>query len=144
VTSRRWSDDARGRGVAEAGASLPAIKELAELAATPDWVAEEPETHLLPGLRERIAISGLSLDRAEVNSDGALHVALSSTAQLSRREIRQAVWSILGGAVEMTTHVHETKPNGKVTFDVVTGLPPGDGPFATHGHTLRIEVSQPA
>jgi hypothetical protein len=57
VTSRRWSDDARGRGVAEAGASLPAIKELAELAATPDWVAEEPETHLLPGLRERIAIS---------------------------------------------------------------------------------------
>jgi len=123
---------------------LPAIRELATLAEMPDWVAEEPEKHLMPGLRERIEISGLSLDAVAVESDGALHIALSSTTQLSRREIRQSVWSILGGAVEMTTYVHETQANGKVTFDVVTGLPPSDGPFATHGHTMRIEVYQPA
>ncbi|HKC20226.1 MAG TPA: hypothetical protein VKE27_11425, partial [Candidatus Dormibacteraeota bacterium] len=59
------------------------------------------------------------------------------------REIRQSVWSILGGAVEMTTHVRETQSDGRVVFDVVTGLPPG-GRYATDGHSLRIEVSQPA
>ena len=144
MTARRWSDDERGRGVTDANASVPAIQELATLAATPEWVAEEPERHLLPGLRERIDISGLSLDSAEVQADGSLRIGLSSGTKLSRREIRQSVWSILGGAVEMTTHVNETSSDGKVAFDVVTGLPPSDGPFTTHGHTLRIEVSQPA
>ena len=144
MTTRRWSDDQRGRGIADANSRLPAIQELATLAATPDWVAEEPEKHLLPGLRERIQISGLSLDGAEVEADGTLRIALSSGTKLSMREIRQSVWSILGGAVEMTTHVHETGSDGKVRFDVVTGLPPSDGPFSTHGHTIRIEVSQPA
>lgn len=120
------------------------MRELAGLADTPDWVAEDPEKHLLPGLRERIEISGLSLDGVDVQPNGSLHVSLSSGTQLSKREIRQSVWSILGGAVETTTHVHEKNANGKMTFDVVTGLPPSDGPFTTHGHTLRIEVSQPA
>lgn len=144
MTARRWSDDERGRGIADANSSVPAISELAALAATPEWVAEEPERHLLPGLRERIEISGLSLDGAEVQADGSLRITLSSGTKLSRREIRKSVWSILGGAVEMTTHVHETSSDEKVAFDVVTGLPPGDGPFSTHGHTLRIEVVQPA
>jgi hypothetical protein len=144
VKSRRWDTDERGHGVADASASVPAIKQLAVLAETPHWVAEEPEQHLVPGLRERIAISGFSLDDIQVESDGALRVKLSSTARLSRREIRQSVWSILGGAVEMTTHVHETHSDGVITFRVVTGLPPGDGPFASHGHTLLVEVVQPA
>jgi hypothetical protein len=143
MTSRRWDDDRRGRGVADATASVERIKQLAVLAAAPDWVAEEPEKHLLPGIRERVETSGLSLEESTVDPDGAFRVRLASATRLSRREIRQAVWSILGGAVELSTVVTESTSDGEVAFDVVTGMPPG-GRFATHGHTLRIEVAQPA
>ena len=141
--ARRWDTDERGHGVANASGSLPAINALADLARSENWVAEDPEAHLLPGLKDRVAISGLSLDDTAVDGDGTLRVRLSSAARLSRREIRQSVWSILGGAVELTTHVQETAADRAIVFEVVTGTTPG-GPFATHGHTLRIEVAQPA
>jgi hypothetical protein len=139
---RRWEDDARGHGAADARTSLPAIEQLAELAGSPEWVAEEPEAHLLPGLRERVEISGLSLEDAVVEPDGTFRVRLASPAKQSRREIRQSVWSILGGVAELTSLVRETQTDGAISFEVVTGIPPG-GRFASHGHTLRIEVEQP-
>ncbi|HYL09028.1 MAG TPA: hypothetical protein VEU76_10785 [Candidatus Udaeobacter sp.] len=143
MSSRRWDDDERGHGIADASASVGAISQLAELARTKDWVAEEPEVHLLPGLRERIAVSGLGLDSFAADRDGKFSVRLKTTMKLSRREIRQSVWSILGGVTELTTHVRETASEGLVAFEVVTGIPPDSGRFATHGHTLRIEVVQP-
>ena len=73
-----------------------------------------------------------------------LRLRLTTATRLSRREIRQSVWSILGGAVEMTTHVLETNDGDTVSFDVVTGMAESPGQFATHGHTLRVEVVQPA
>lgn len=130
--------------MASARQNLPAIEQLAELAGASDWVAEDPEAHLLPGLRERIEISGLSLDSAEVEPDGVLRVRLSSTTKLSRREVRQSVWSVLGGVAELATLVREWAIGDVIRFEVVTGIPPGEGRFATHGHTLRIEVAQPA
>ena len=141
--NRRWDSDERGRGIASARQNLPAIEQLAELAGTSDWVAEDPETHLLPGVRERAEISGLSIDSVEVEPDGALRVRLGSATRLSRREIRQSVWTILGGVVELSTLVRETQAGDLVQFEVVTGIPPGEGRFATHGHTLRVEVAQP-
>lgn len=142
--ARRWDTDERGEGVADARAALPAIAELADLAARERWVAEDPEAHLLPGLRDRIAITGLRLDEVTVDARGVLRLRLTTATRLSRREIRQSVWSILGGAVEMTTHVLETNDGDTVSFDVVTGMAESPGQFATHGHTLRVEVVQPA
>lgn len=142
--ARRWDTDERGEGVADARAALPAIAELADLAARERWVAEDPEAHLLPGLRDRIAITGLRLDEVTVDAGGVLRLRLTTATRLSRREIRQSVWSILGGAVEMTTHVLETNDGDTVSFDVVTGMAESPGQFATHGHTLRVEVVQPA
>jgi hypothetical protein len=139
---RRWDDDERGHGVGDARGSLPAIEQLAELATAREWVAEDPEAHLLPGLRERIEISGFSLDEIAVEADGGLRVRLASAARQSRREIRQSVWSILGGVAELTSLVRETQADGTIAFEVVTGIPPG-GRFASHGHTLSIEVVQP-
>jgi hypothetical protein len=83
MTRRRWDNDERGRGVGDARASLPAIQQLAELAASEDWVAENPEAHLVPRLRERVEISGLVIDSVEVDPDGALRVRLSSAANPS-------------------------------------------------------------
>jgi hypothetical protein len=144
MTQRRWDDDERGRGVGDARASLPAIQQLAELAGAADWVAEDAEAHLLPALRERVGNSGMWLSAFEAQPDGALLVRLASPAKLSRRELRQAVWSILGGVAELTTLVRETQSGDLVSFEVVTGIPPGEGRFATHGHTLRLEVDRPS
>ncbi|HEY8802187.1 MAG TPA: hypothetical protein VIN00_03845 [Candidatus Dormibacteraeota bacterium] len=142
MTSRRWDTDERGRGVGDAHASLPAIQQLAELASAKDWVAEDPEAHLVPGLRERVEISGLVIDSIEVEPGGALRVRLSSGAKQSRREIRQSIWSILGGVAELATFVGETSSEDSISFEVVTGNPPGEGPFATHGHVLHLQVEQ--
>jgi hypothetical protein len=144
MTRRRWDNDERGRGVGDARASLPAIQQLAELAEATDWVAEDPEAHLLPGLREGVSSSGMKLSAFDVQPDGVLLVRLASPVKLSRRELRQAVWSILGGVAELTTLVSEAQSGDQVNFEVVTGIPPGEGPFATHGHTLRLEVDRPA
>ena len=143
MARRRWDTDERGHGVGDARSSLGAIQELADLAASSEWVAEDPEAHLLPGLRDRIEISGLRLEGAEVQPDGALRVRLTSATKQSRREIRQSVWAIIGGAAELTSLVRETAGDGSINFEVVTGIPPEDGGFATHGHTLRVEVAQP-
>ena len=140
---KRWDTDERGRGVGSAKQSLPAIEQLRQLAEAGDWVAEDPETHLLPGLRDRIEISALSLDSFETEPDGTFRVRLGSATRLSRREIRQEVWSLLGGVAEISTLVRETASGDVVRFEVVTGIPPG-GHFATHGHSLRVEVVQPA
>lgn len=137
----RWDTDERGHGIGDARASLPAIDELAALAQLELWVAEDPEVHLLPGLEERAAISGLTIAEHSIEDGGVFRVRLASATRLSRREIRRSVWSILGGAMELTTHVRETNDGDQVRFDVVTGMPQ-DGRFATHGHRLRIEVDQ--
>jgi len=143
MTSRRWDADERGRGVADARASLPAIHQLVALAGLADWVTEDPEAHLLPGLRERIDISGLVIGSVGVEPDGALRVRLNSSAKQSRRELRQSVWSILGGVAELATFVRETRSANRISFEVVTGNPRDEGPFATHGHVIRLEVEQP-
>lgn len=139
----RWDTDERRHGIADASAAVPAIQELEKLARTHDWVTEDPEAHLLPGLRERLDLSGLTLEATAVGPDGLFRIRVASGTRLSRREIRQSAWSILGGVAELSTFVAETASGDLVTFDVVTGIPPG-GQFATHGHRLRLEVSQPA
>jgi hypothetical protein len=144
MTSRRWDSDERGRGVADARASLPAIQQLAELAGSDDWVAEDPEAHLLPGLRERLEISSLTIESVEVDPDGALRVRLTYLHKPSRRQLRQSVWAILGGVAELATFVRETRTSDGVSFEVVTGNPSDEGPFATHGHVIRLEIVQPA
>lgn len=98
--------------------------------------------HLTPGLSERIEGSSLSLDSVTVGEDGALEARLSAPAELSRRLIRAGIWSILGGAAELTSFVRETASGDMIRFDVVTGIPPEEGGFATHGHTLRLVVSR--
>ena len=75
-----------------------------------------------------------------VDPDGALNLVLRRTGPKGPRELRQAIWTILGGSVELATYVHESKSGEAATFDVVTGIPPQEGAFATHGHTIRIRV----
>jgi hypothetical protein len=88
--------------------------------------------------------SSLTIESVEVDPDGALRVRLTSPNKQSRRDLRQLVWSILGGVAELATFVRETRSADGISFEVVTGNPRDEGPFATHGHVIRLEVDQPA
>ena len=141
--SKRWDTDERGHGIGDASAHLPAINELAELASKQDWVTEDPEEHLLPGLRRGAESTGLTITSFATTPDGTFTVHVKGASEMSRREVRQAAWTTLGAIAEITTQVREVKGDAGVVFDVVTGQPEG-GRFASHGHSLRLVVDSTA
>ncbi len=140
---RRWDTDDRFTGVADASAFADAIEELAALARRPGWVAEEPEAHLVPHLRGA-DVAGLRLLECNSRGDGLLEVTAEHGPGDSRGGIRRLAWALIGTVAEPAASVREHRDGDGVVFDVVTGVPEGPGPFATHGHTLRLTVIPPA
>lgn len=136
---RRWDTDDRFVGVADASELAPGVEELAELARRPGWVAEEPEAHLAPHLRSA-DVAGLQLVACQTRQDGVLAVSATYDAETSRRDIRQRAWSLLGWIAEPAASVREYVDGEDVVFEVVTGIPDGPGPFASHGHSVIITL----
>jgi hypothetical protein len=60
MADARWDGDVTGGGVGDAGAFADGADELVDSMRLADWVAEEPELHLLPHLRA--ACENLPLD----------------------------------------------------------------------------------
>lgn len=134
---RRWDIDARGRGVASAAAFLPEAEALAAAMREPDWVAEDPDHHLLPHVRRFCAgPTLLALDDWSIE-DGVLVLDLAFEGG-TWRERREAVFALIGTFAEAATLVREVVPDRD--FVVVTGALEGDTEFAPHGHTLRLRV----
>jgi hypothetical protein len=44
---------------------------------------------------------------------------------------------------EPATYVRERPIEGGVEFEVATGVLAGDGPFQSHGHTVRLRLTTP-
>lgn len=140
---QRWDTDDRYHGIADAIAFAAPIDELAALARRADWVAEEPEAHLLPHLTDVSArgITGLRLIRTSSDADGVLTAELEHPAGASRGDIRRNAWAYIGAIAELATSVREHHAGDQVCFDIVTGMPDDPGlPFASHGHTVRLVV----
>jgi hypothetical protein len=135
----RWDDDERGHGIGDARSHLPAIEELAELAARPDWVAEDPDKHLLPGLRQGADATGLTITSFAATPDGTFTVHVKGAGGMSRRQVRQAAWTLLGAIAEPVSYVREIHDKADTVFEVVTGNPESLR-FATHGHSLKLVV----
>jgi hypothetical protein len=137
---RRWDTDERLEGVADASSFAQSIEELAELARRPGWVAEEPEVHLVPHLRDA-DIPGLQLAECQTGQDGALAVRATYAPDTSRHDLRQSAWALLGSIAEPAASVREHVDGEAVMFEVVTGIPDGAGPFASHGHSVRLTLT---
>ena len=137
MVDRRWDTDERGIGVRDATAFSAPVRELLDMLRRPGWVAEEPDAHLLPHLEATAAELGLGpVSWADV--DGVLEVRVEVDEEARRNARLAAVFALVASIAEASTHVRETEPG---VFEVLTGMLPGDGSFATHGHVVRIRTS---
>ena len=139
----RWDPDERGIGVGDARAHLDVLDALRRAAAEPGWVAEDPEEHLGPHLHAAAGALAIVTDVAA--PDGTFEVRLRWTGPTSPdlRSVRAAVFGMIESVAESTTLVHEHRGPDDLVFDVVTGTLAGEGPFASHGHTLRLRIRDP-
>ncbi len=151
---RRWDIDERGRGVGDAAALVPGASELLAALEHPDWVAEDPEAHLLPHLRrwcEREQ-ARLELVSARVRDDATFVVELRWLGdEGDTRGAREAVFALIGSVAESATYVRQRRRDGAgdvdepstaepLVFETATGMLRGDTTFAEHGHTLELIV----
>jgi hypothetical protein len=127
--------DERGSGVRDASDFAEPVQRLLSTLGHPGWVAEEPEAHLLPHLEATVAELGIRLARWE-DVDGVLEVDVEIPSG-ARKARRAAAYALIAAVAEASTSVREVRPD---EYEVVTGMLPGDGAFATHGHVLRIRA----
>ena len=140
--ARRWDGDERGEGVADAAAFAAGAEALLDAMRARNWVAEEPEAHLLPHLRRSLESLPLELLEARTSGDGSFDVDLRWTGERRRLgHARAAVFALVGSFAESATYVHQRSDDGVVRFEIVTGMLEGESAFAPHGHTLRIGVA---
>jgi hypothetical protein len=141
----RWDPDERGIGVGDARSQLELLDALRGVADRAGWVAEAPESHLLPALLAHLHAGAPWLIEATATTpDGTFEVALRWTGppDPDRRTIRAAAYGLLGAVAEGATVIHEHRGPDGLVFDVMTGVLPGETAFATHGHTIRLRVAE--
>jgi len=138
---RRWDGDERGEGVADAAQFADGAAELIAAMRRPNWVAEEPEKHLLPHLERSCESLPLQIRHARVSEDGSYEVQLGWTGgDAGVGAIRASIFALLGGIAEPCSYVRQGRADSALTFDVVTGIV-DETPFKPHGHTLRLNVA---
>src|SRR5262245_8053842 len=122
MLERRWDGDTRGYGVGSAAALADDVQRLVAEMSAPDWVAEQPEAHLLPHLRAATERPGspLRLVRATTAADGAYDVDLAwSGAADAPSERREAIFALIGAVSEPSTHV---RARGNDEYEVTLGV----------------------
>ena len=137
----RWEGDERGHGIAGAPELALEVDKLATRMRMDDWVTEDASAHLTHHLIRACERSGSGMILLEIREDGTvLVVRVRLTRSETFQDVRGAAMSLVGHVLEGATFVRERRSGDDVTFDVATGMMPGEGGFAGHGHLLRIHV----
>jgi hypothetical protein len=147
MPDRRWDDDERGEGVADAAQFADGASDLIAAMRRPNWVAEEPETHLLPHLEHACESLPFRILEASTSADGVYDVQLGWTGdEPGVGVIRASMFGLLGSIAEPSSYIRQRRTDPAdgsgpmLTFDVVTGIV-DEMPFEPHGHTLRLSVA---
>jgi hypothetical protein len=148
VTPLRWDGDERGRGIASGASARPDLDRLAAEMSEPDWIAEEPEAHLLPHLRAAVERpdSRWRLDQAAMDDEGRYVVDLAwvgTEGPPSPGQLRAEIFPLVGAIAEPSTHVRERRAHGGAEFEVTTGILDGDAGWRGHGHVLLFRIALP-
>jgi hypothetical protein len=146
VADRRWDDDELGDGVADASQFADGASDLIAAMRRPNWVAEQPEMHLLPHLEQACESLPFRILDARTCDDRVYDVQLGWTGdETGAGVIRASMFGLLGSIAEPSSYIRQRRtdsgdgPNATLTFDVVTGIV-DEMPFKPHGHTLRLSV----
>lgn len=105
----------------------------------PDWVAEDPELHLLPHLQRACERLPFELVGTSTSRDAAA-VRLAWNGDGGVGAVRAAVFALVGSVAESTTYVRQRRDGDELSFEVVTGAVGTDSRFAPHGHALVFKV----
>jgi hypothetical protein len=147
VADHRWDGDDRGEGVADATQFTDGAAKLIAAMRRPNWVAEQPEVHLLPHLERGCESLPLQILDARTLDDGSYAVDLRWTGDaVGVGRIRAAIFSLLGGIAESSSYIRQRRAESVessrvvLAFEVVTGTV-DESPFKPHGHTLRLTVA---
>ena len=138
---RRWDTDDTFIGITGGAAIEPAVEALLEHVRKPGWITEDPHAHLLPHLVKACEApdSPWQLLGAELGEDGFYTLDLDYTGR-GKIDIVRAAVRLFASIAEPACYVRQVDP---FTVDCITGVLDGDGPFATHGHLIRLRVRQP-
>lgn len=136
--TRRWDNDTREVGIADGRPVEAAIRELLEACRLPGWVTEDADAHLGVHLRRRCEESGSPWTwlAAAQGTEGLYEIELAHSATRPMDIWRDAV-ALLSTIAEDSIHIRRVDDQ---TFEAATGMLPGDGDFASHGHTLRLRI----
>jgi hypothetical protein len=139
---RRWEHDTRGYGAGNAGPFVDAVMDLMLAAGEPDWVAEDPDAHLLPHLRKACEQDHSPLRFVDATFAAGVYVVELEwlTASVSAREVAAAAFALVGSIAESSTNVVERVDGWVVLYDVVTGMVAGQTRWAPHGHTIQLRI----
>jgi hypothetical protein len=135
---KRWDTDVRGAGVAGGGVAVSALDELRTALLAPDWVAEEPEIHLLPHLERAATGLGYGIT-SDLVGPGHLRVRIDGAPQTAG-ERRHLAYLLIAAIAESNTAVEERIGPDATDYLIATGLVRDDQPFAPHGHLLTITL----
>ena len=146
MAERRWDGDERGDGVADASRFADGADELIAAMRRPNWVAEQPELHLLPHLEQACESLPLRLVDTRITADGSYEVELDwAGEEAGVGAIRASIFGLLGAIAEPASYIRQRRTETsdgsaeQLTFEVVTGIV-DDTPFKPHGHVLRLNV----
>jgi hypothetical protein len=150
MADRRWDGDERGEGVADASQFVDGASELIAAMRCPNWVAEQPEMHLLPHLERACEPLPFRILEARTSADGVYDVRLGWTGdEAGVGAIRVSMFGLFGSIAEPATYIRQLRTNPGdesnvvLAFDVVTGIV-DETVFTPHGHTLRLSVAPAA
>lgn len=141
-SERRWDTDEIGHGVADGTAYAPGVQRLLDALQQPDWIAEDPDVHLLPHLQQACAeeTSPWTLV-STVFSEGMYQVTLDwRRRNANYARLRADIFSIVGAIAEGVTYVHQQVTADSISYEVVTGLLDGDTQWRGHGHLVHFRV----
>lgn len=142
-SNQRWEGGRIGHGIGDGRWISGDVQRLGEAVTDPVWIAEAPETHLLPHLEAACAADGSPWDiTASLMDDGVYIVDLVWSRPLPNpRVLRADAFALIGAVAENATFVRQQTVAGGVHYRVATGMHDDDGPFDGHGHLLLLRIT---
>jgi hypothetical protein len=137
--TRRWDNDERTIGTADARGAVAPLQRLLEVCVRPGWVTEDPGTYLGLALRHRCETVDCPWRWVgEGQDEDGIYVVDVEHVRAPGHRLWEDAICLLSAIAEHSFHARLVDPG---TVECVTGMLDGDGRFASHGHAIRLRMN---